>query len=245
MRPAFLISSVALLAASLGAAPAHADEAKIAAAVKTINENATVRSIRDIPGLGLKEVIADNSVIYMDPNGRYLFFGTLLDLESKRNLSQEAQASVRVDSIRGIPASEKIIFAPKDVKHRVTVFTDITCSFCQKLHDDLDGYLERGIAVEYVAFPRGGQRSPAWQQMRNIWCAKDRKGAYEAGLAGQSVPATVNCSDPVASHYALGDTLSIEGTPALFTESGTLLSGYMPPDRLLAALEKDAKDNGR
>lgn len=217
---------------------AQADEAKIAAAVKTINPTATVRSIKDIPGTGLKEVVADNSVVYMDPNGRYLFFGTLLDLESKKNLSEETQASVRVNSLRDIPLSEKIIYSPKDPKYRITVFTDITCGYCHKVQENLQGYLDRGIAVEYVAFPRGGAQTAAWTEMRKIWCAKDRKAAYEQALRGEALTNAADCNDPVARHYKLGDTLGIEGTPAIFSEDGKQLGGFLPPDRMAAELNK-------
>lgn len=238
MRPLALTQIALITASLLISGHSSANEAKIAAAVKVINPDATVRSIKDIPGTGLKEVIADNSVVYMDPNGRYLFFGTLLDLEAKKNLSDEAQASVRIGSLKGIPDSEKIIYEPKEVKHRITVFTDISCGYCHKVHENLQGYLDRGIAVEYVAFPRGGAQSPAWKEMQKVWCAPDRKAAYEQALRGEPVAGDANCKNPVASHYKLGDALDIEGTPAIFSQEGKQLGGYLPPDRMAAELNK-------
>lgn len=216
-----------------------ASRAKIEAAVKVINQDAVVHSIRDVPGLGLKEVTANNSVVYMDPGGRYLFFGTLLDLEGKQNLSEIAQAKARVLALQSVPDSEKISYEPSNILHRVTVFTDISCGFCQRLHHNVAEYNDRGIAIDYVAYPRGGERNPAWAQMRSIWCAKDRKKAYDSAIAGAAPAGNAACDDPLASHYALGESLNVEGTPAIYTESGKYIGGFLQPDQMLLALEKE------
>lgn len=237
LLPVALSTAVALAATTSGAA--HAVDPRIEAAVKVINPDATVHSVRALPGLEeVKEVTADSSVVYMDSTGRYLFFGTLLDLEEKRNLSEEAQAVARRLALDAIPDSEKIIYAPSNVLHRVVVFTDISCTYCQRLHQRVADYNDRGIAIEYVAFPRGGEQNPAWEQMRSIWCAADPKAAYDAAVAGQAPEGGASCSDPVDSHYALGEALDVRGTPALFTSTGRLISGFMEPDRLLVTLER-------
>lgn len=222
-----------------GNAQASEDNSKIHAAVKTIKDTATVRSIRDIPGLGLKEVVADSTVIYMDANGRYLFFGTLLDLESKRNLSDEAGAVVRKATLESIPDSEKIVYEPKNVKHRVYVFTDISCGYCHKVHENLQGYMDRGIAIEYLAYPRGGRQNPAFAEMQKIWCAKDRKAAYDYVQTGKSITDTPTCNDPVQKHFDIGEQLAFEGTPAIYSASGKQLGGFIAPDELAARLDKE------
>lgn len=235
-----------LLTLALGtlmATSAYADEAQIKAAVKTIKETATIKSIRDIPITGIKEVIADNTVVYMDPTGRYLFFGTLLDLQEKRNLSDDAAAMVRKESLLSIPAADKIVYEPKVVKHRVTVFTDISCGYCHKVHENLKGYMDRGIAIEFVPYPRGGQQNPAWNEMRKIWCAKDRNAAYDAASAGKTIPGEASCDDPVARTFALGESLAFEGTPAMYSADGKQLGGYVPPEEMAQRLDKEAAQN--
>lgn len=232
-----VLSKDATAAAKLATARQQANRDKIEAAVRVINKDAVVHSIRDIPGLGLKEVTANNSVVYMDAEGRYLFFGTLLDLEGKQNLSEIAQTKARVLALQAVPDSEKISYEPSNILHRVTVFTDISCSFCQKLHHNVAEYNDRGIAIDYVAYPRGGERNPAWAQMRSIWCAKDRNKAYDNAIAGTPPAAAASCEDPLDSHYALGESLNVEGTPAIYTENGKYIGGYLQPDQMLLALE--------
>lgn len=231
--------SLTMLAIGLSASLAHADEAKIREAVRLVKDTAVVKSIKDVPGTGLKEVVADSSVIYMDPNGRYLFFGTLLDLQNKENLTEKSMAGARIGALQSIPESEKIVLKAPNERYRVSVFTDTSCGYCKMLHQNEAGYAERGITIEYIAFPRGGVQSEAYPVMRQIWCSKDRAAAYGAVVEGKALPAAAaDCQDPVAKHYAIGDGMAIEGTPAIFTADGKQLGGFLPPDQLEAKLKE-------
>lgn len=217
---------------------ASADEAKIREAVKTVKETAVIKSIRDVPNTGLKEVIADSTVIYMDPDGQYLFFGTLLDLKNKKNMTEDAQSIARVTSLQSIPESEKIVLKAPNEQFRVTVFTDVSCHYCQLLHQNEKAYLDRGITLEYVAFPRGGTASPAYATMRQVWCSKDRAAAYKTAIEGGTLTQAADCKDPVSRHYDIGDQMAIEGTPAIFAPSGKQLGGFLPPDQMEAKLKE-------
>jgi len=230
--------SILTLAMLAAAASAHADENDIRAAVRLVKETAVVKSIKDVPNTGLKEVIADSTVIYMDPKGQYLFFGTLLDLKNKQNLTEVAQATARRSSLQSIPESEKIVLKAPNEKYKVTVFTDVSCGYCKLLHQNEKGYAERGITVEYVAFPRGGTQSEAFGVMRKVWCSKDRAAAYKTAIEGGPLNQAADCADPVAKHYEIGDGMAIEGTPAIFTEDGKQLGGFLPPDQLEAKLKE-------
>lgn len=227
--------SLALLAS---ATSAHADEAKIREAVRLVKETAVIKSIKDVPNTGLKEVVADSTVIYMDPEGQYLFFGTLLDLKNKQNLTEDAQARARAGTLQSIPESEKIVLKAPNEKYRVTVFTDVSCGYCKLLHQNEKGYLDRGISIEYVAFPRGGTQSEAFGVMRQVWCSKDRAAAYKTAIEGGSINQSADCADPVAKHYQLGDGMAIEGTPAIFTADGKQLGGYLSPEQMEARLSQ-------
>lgn len=230
--------TIAISALALVPTMVLASDEAIHEAVRQVKASAVVKSIRDVPNTGLKEVIADSTVIYMDANGQYLFFGTLLDLKNKKNMTETAQAVARVGALESIPESEKIVFKAPNEKYRVTVFTDISCGYCRHLHEQSQGYKDRGITIEYVAFPRGGTQSEVFGLMRQIWCAKDRNAAYEAALAGRPIPGgTATCNDPVAKHYEIGDTMAIEGTPAIFTKEGQQIGGFLPPDQMEARLK--------
>ena len=56
---------------------------------------------------------------------------------------------------------------------------------------------------------------------------------------GQEVKAK-DCDNPVAQQFALAQRLGIRGTPAIVTERGQILPGYVPADRLKKMLDGHA-----
>lgn len=213
------------------------DNTAVINTVTKINANAKVQSVKQTPIPGLIEVIADGSVIYVSQDGKYIFSGTMLDVDGRKNLTEIAGASIRKETLAQIPQDKKIVYATTGKpKHIVTVFTDVSCHYCQELHKQMKAYQDLGIQVEYVAFPRGGTQSPVYGQMISVWCAKDKKQALDAAYLGQAVP-SIACESPVADQYALGDKIGIEGTPAIYTQGGMQVGGFLPPAQLLAALD--------
>jgi thiol:disulfide interchange protein DsbC len=233
-----LFVALALASTATFAAP---DQAAIEKRIKEINPKAVITSIQPTPIAGLNEVMADGQPVYLSDDGRYLFHGSVLDMEERVNLTDLAGASIRKDLLDKVPDSEKIVFAPAgETKHTVRIFTDISCGYCKKLHQEIQSYLDHGIRVEYLAFPRGGEQSPAFADMEAIWCAKNTKIAYESAVAGD-VPSLIPCSNPVRNHYELGDRLGVQGTPAIYTTDGVQVGGYVPAAELLAQLNAKAK----
>jgi thiol:disulfide interchange protein DsbC len=129
-----------------------------------------------------------------------------------------------------------VIFAPDKPKHTVTVFTDIDCGYCRKLHREIDGYLKAGIRVRYLFFPRAGLGSESFNEAVSVWCAADRQQAMTDAKAGKPIEAKT-CENPVIDHMQLGESLQISGTPAIVLESGDLVPGYVPAERLAAMLQ--------
>lgn len=224
------------LAAALSLSAVSANEATIRDAVKLINPKAEVKSITDFGLTGVKQVVADTSVVYISDDGRFVFSGLMLDMVAKRNLSEEAQSVSRQALLSTIPKNAFISYEPKEVKHRITVFTDVSCGYCQMLHKNMQSYLDKGIAVDYVPFPRGGLESPVFATMQSAWCAKDQKKTLDAAYTGATPPAA-KCADPVAAMYQLGDKLGVEGTPAIYDQYGNHMGGYVPADQLLQQLD--------
>ncbi len=215
---------------------AHAEEQAIRDAVKLINPSAEIRAINDFGMPGVKQVLADAAVVYISDDGRYVFSGLMLDMVEKRNLSEEAQAGVRAELLRTIPKDAIISYEPAVVKHRVTVFTDVSCGYCRMLHQNMQSYLDQGIAIDYVPFPRGGSSSPVYTAMQSAWCATDQKKALDQAYSG-ATPRETRCNDQVLAMYNLGDKLGVEGTPAIYDANGYHLGGVVPADQLAKQLD--------
>ena len=51
-----------------------------------------------------------------------------------------------------------------------------------------------------------------------------------------------NCGDAaIQSQYELGSDLGVEGTPAIFTQQGDYIGGYLAPAELVQAIQESQK----
>ena len=213
-------------------------EKRVRAAVASVAPRAELDRIAPAPIPGFMEVITEGQAVYVSNDGRYLLQGSLFDIAKKEDISQLGLSVVRRAELSKIPASDRIVFAPVGpAKHRVAVFTDIECGYCRKLHEDIAEYNKRGIAVEYLAFPRAGLQSADSVMMQSVWCASDRRKALTDAKAGRQVP-PLACKNPVADQYESGRRMGLTGTPMIINEDGMMLPGYLPPDKMLESLDK-------
>ena len=129
-----------------------------------------------------------------------------------------------------------IVFPAKEQKHVITVFTDIDCGYCRKLHAEMDKYNEEGITVRYLMFPRAGVDSPSYKKAVTVWCSKDQLDAMTRAKNGENLP-NLTCDNPIQEEYELGQLIGVRGTPAIVMDDGGMLPGYVPAARLAKALE--------
>lgn len=213
-------------------------EAVAIAAIRKLNAQVPIEQVDAAPLAGFRQVVVGGQVVYVSDDGRYMLQGTLLDLKTQRDMGQEAMAGLRKRLLAQVPESERIVFAPANPKYTVTVFTDIECGYCRKLHNDIDEYNREGIAVEYLAFPRMGPGTADFAAMESVWCADDRKLALTRAKKGSNPPAR-QCANPVMAHYQLGQRLGLTGTPLIVAENGLSPPGYLPPKQLRQWLEQN------
>jgi thiol:disulfide interchange protein DsbC len=188
---------------------------------------------------GYREVAVGGKVVYVSADGRYLMQGSLVDLNTRDNLTEVSEGALRRGQLDAVPRNRRIVFSPPNPKYRITVFTDIDCGYCRKLHAQINDYMKEGISVEYLFFPRAGIGSDSFNKAVSVWCAADqRKALTEAKLDKPITKRT--CTNPVTMDYALGQRVGVDGTPAIFAADGTQLGGYLPPDEMLARLDRAA-----
>jgi len=223
------------------AAPA---EAQVRAAVKKINPRVDIDQIGPAPIKGFQEVIVGGQALYVSDDGKYLIDGALYDIATKTNLAEASMAQLRSRLLKTIPVSDRIVFSPANPKYTVTVFTDVECGYCRKLHSQIADYNRQGIAVQYVAYPRMGLGSEDFRKMVAVWCAADPKKALTDAKNDRPVPYR-NCKNPVTMEYNLGQRVGLTGTPMILASDGTQLGGYIPPHELRAELDRMAEDGTR
>lgn len=175
-------------------------------------------------------------IAYISGDGRYLLQGDLIDLKESTNLSEKSRNGARAKMMSAVPEKELIVYTPETVRHTVSVFTDIDCSFCRRLHSQLDDYMAEGIEIRYFLYPRNGPTSESWVKAQNVWCADNRNEALTLAKLDKTFPMHECDSSVVSSHYAIGQDVGLRGTPAIVLEDGTLFSGYLPAKQLTEAI---------
>jgi thiol:disulfide interchange protein DsbC len=176
-------------------------------------------------------------VAYVSADGRYLLQGDMIDLNNQVNLSEQARNTSRREVMSSLEDAQTILFTPDEVKHRVTVFTDVDCTYCRKLHNQIDEYLAAGIEIRYLLYPRNGPTSRSWSTSENVWCARDRNHALTAAKMDREFESQKCDASTISKHYLLGQNVGLTGTPAIVFEDGTLVSGYLPPETLTNRLQ--------
>ncbi len=204
--------------------------------IRTMVPNAKTIAISETPIDGVLQVQINNDIVYVSSDGQYLIQGQIMDIDTRTNITDQAKSGIRQGLLTDLNADEQISFAPEKAKYDLLVFTDIDCGYCRKLHNQMEGYNEEGIAIHYLAFPRAGVGSESYDKFVSVWCADDQRAALTLAKNGDD-PEPQKCPNPIADQYELGRELGVTGTPALVTSDGTLIPGYMPPAQLRQRLE--------
>ncbi|WP_260259909.1 thioredoxin fold domain-containing protein [Vibrio intestinalis] len=193
---------------------------------------------------GLVEIQTSGGVLFASPDGEYFIAGTLYQLDEKggyQDVLAKRQAPINAEKIAAFKDS-MIEFKADDEKYVVTVFTDITCGYCVRLHNQMKGYNDLGITVRYMAYPRQGATGNVADQMASIWGAENPQAAMHDGKVNREFPAQskdfAKYQSIIKQHYALGRELGISGTPAIFLPNGEMVGGYLPPAQLIKRLQQ-------
>jgi thiol:disulfide interchange protein DsbC len=213
---------------------------KLSAAIETASQNQLqIVGITETPLSNIYRVeLSTGEMLYADAAGDYLFAGDMYKTSAAglMNLSAGTRSERTVELIAAVPEDEMIIFTPETATlATITVFTDVDCTYCRKLHGDIEALLARGVQIRYMAYPRGGASADSYDKMISVWCSDDRHKSLAQAKNGQNLPKRV-CENPVLKHHAMGNQLGITGTPALVMPDGTLVPGYRDVDRLTAML---------
>jgi len=230
-----LVATTALGAES--ASPDAAAQAAIKAAIAKKFPDIDVDEVRPSPMKGIYEVAMGADTAYVSADGKFLIAGDMYEIDTRTNVTEAGRQKTRIDALAKLDERDMIVFKPQAVKHTITVFTDVECGYCRKLHSEVKQLTDLGIKVRYLAYPRAGPGTDDWRKMEAVWCSKDRANAITEAKAGHEVKAP-QCSAPVAKQFKLGEQMGVRGTPAIFTSSGDYIGGYLAPGQMLKELDR-------
>ena len=235
-----------LLVASLCAQAAYAQTGTTSTPAAKVDPRAVIvkkidgirlEDVRMSPVNGIYEVTHDSDISYLSSDGRYAILGDMIDLDSDANISESRRRGIRARMLETVPENEMLVFPSKEPKYTITVFTDIDCGYCRRLHSQIAEYNRLGIRVRYLFFPRTGPDTESWHKAESVWCASNRNDALTRAKNGEDVKSPRCPAEIVKRDYELGNKLSVQGTPAIILASGEMLPGYVTPGELVKYLK--------
>lgn len=233
---AFLKRIAVLWLSLAGVALAADDYPEVRKALNGLVPGSKPDLVRPAPVPGLLEVNFGPQVFYITEDGRYLIQGHVLDMRARTDLTEARQGELRKAVIAAIGEENMVTFAAAKPEHTVTVFTDIDCGYCRKLHAEIKETNDLGITVRYLFFPRSGPNTESYYKAESVWCAENRQQALTDAKSGKNLPRKT-CDNPIDEHMKLVRELGLQGTPAIVLEDGRIIPGYVPAKRLQAMLE--------
>jgi thiol:disulfide interchange protein DsbC len=233
-----------VLLATPAVAAAAEDKVDLSAIVKQLSKSLPglkQSDLRPIAGTDLVELLHNGEIAYVTRNGGYFIRGDLVRLTTRTNLAEERRSIMRRQALAAVHDQDAVIFAPKNPKFTVTVFTDMDCAYCRKMHSEIKSYNDEGIAVRYLAYPATGPGTESWTKAQAVWCSEDRRTALTRAKRDEPVPRKPGC-DPaaVADEFDLAELFGIHGTPLIILPDGSRVDGYISAPKLLARLTGEA-----
>lgn len=231
--------SAAAPAANAPAPVAGSADPRVALAAKV--PGSKPEDFRATPVAGIYELTHGSDISYVSADAKYVFSGDLYRVAANGdfpNLSEGRRRELRLAKLGELPESQMLVFGPEKAKHTVTIFTDIDCPWCRRMHGQMADYNKLGIRVRYLFFPRTGPDTESWAKADAVWCSADRKAAFTRAKSGEELAIKACPGSPIAREYQLGHDIGVDATPGVVLENGELLPGYLAPPQLLAHIQQ-------
>jgi len=219
----------------------EAKAAQIATNMRKHLGNFDVTSVNETPMKGIYEVVSNGSILYVNDEGTFLIDGNMIDLTTRSSVTDKRLGEMHMAILANLSEDEMLVYQPEEPTGRsITVFTDISCGFCQRLHAEIDTLLENGVAVNYLLFPRAGLDTPAADALESVWCNDNQQAAMTTAKSGGRVP-SASCDNPMEMHVALAREVGLRGTPLIYLDTGERVPGYRDANTLVQMVNSQEK----
>jgi len=228
-----------LLAALMFAGAAAANEAAIRKALEPKLGGAKIEGVQAAPVAGLWEVRVRTGggvqLLYTDAAGAYLIDGTIHDLRSDRNLTEERMRRLNAIKFESLPLDQAVKIQRGSGRRVLVMFSDPYCPYCQQFEqtlqkiDDITVY----VFMYPVIRPQNADHSKA------VWCSPDRAKAWlDLAIQHKRPDAVASCDNPVEKNLELGRALRVNSTPTLIMVNGERVAGGLPAKDLQEMLDQ-------
>lgn len=242
---ASVVAIVAMIFATSSSADANSDKDAIQEISKVLGS--PTKEVSESPMDNLKTVELDNGrIVYTTADGEYAFVGDLYGWNEDKfvNLTVRQKNQALLGMFQSLAKSSTINYSPVETSEPdvVYVFTDVDCGYCRLLHEHMPEYHANNIEIRYLAYPRAGIGSKAYNKLVSAWCADDRHDVLARVKNGSAVNAEEfsvadDCSKSVEEHYELGQKIEITGTPTNVLPNGKVIPGFTQADQLKGLID--------
>ncbi|MGA0610353.1 DsbC family protein [Caldimonas sp. KR1-144] len=218
------VAAAALLSSAL-AQPVPQEAAIRKGLAERLASMPKIDEVSRTPVPGLFEVRVGNDIFYTDAEGAYVVRGEIIELKTRRNLTEERIDKLTAIDFAALPLKDAIVWKTGTGKRKIAVFADPNCGYCKRFETELNKV--KDVTVYTFLLPVLGGDSP--DKSRAIWCAKDPTAAWRNWmLEGTSPPKLLGeCATPIDRNLELGRKHRINGTPAIVFEDGTRVPGML------------------
>tara|TARA_B000000609_G_C24154120_1_gene339341 strand:+ start:212 stop:919 length:708 start_codon:yes stop_codon:yes gene_type:complete len=194
----------------------------------------------EVPNFYVVNVL-NNQILYVSYDYKFVFAGDLIGIQDEGivSINDKYKTKFTQKLISTIKPGESIDFISEKERYRIKVFTDVSCAYCRLFHSEIEEYLEKGITVQYLGFPRDGLEGKVFNNMQSAWCSNNKKQSLTKLKLGEEIKKEL-CQNPIREHFRIGSLIGITGTPTIVLDDGRKFSGYIPADQLIKLIE----DNG-
>jgi thiol:disulfide interchange protein DsbC len=218
---------------------------------KTLNSDEVKAKItKAIPGLpsdakvnksvnGLYEVAVGRKVFYVSSDGKYVLFGNLIDVDSKENLTEKRVAELSKIDFSKLPLDLAIKEVNGNGSRKLVVFSDPDCPYCQMFEKQIAPNLTDTTIYTFM-FPLPNHPN-AKSDATKIWCSKDRAKTWQDWMRDKKpLPANTGCDSKDLDKIVeiANSVVQLEATPTLILANGQILQGMLPPEQLIAQMDK-------
>lgn len=226
---------------SSGAMSFEAKATQLAANLRKHLGDFDVTSVNDTPMKGIYEIVSNGSILYVNEEGTHIIDGNMIDLTSRTSVTDKRLGELHMSILANLSEDDMLVYQPeKPTGRSITVFTDISCGYCQRLHAEIDTLLDNGVAVNYLMFPRAGLDTPAADALESVWCNENQQEAMTTAKSGGRVP-SASCDNPMEMHVALAREVGLRGTPLIYLDTGERVPGYRDANTLVEMVTSQEK----
>jgi thiol:disulfide interchange protein DsbC len=172
---------------------------------------------------GLYEIrVNGTEIYYSDAQANYLVQGNIIDVRSRRNLTEERVDKLTAIKFDALPFKDAFTIVRGNGQRKIAVFEDPNCGYCKRFERDLQKV--DNVTVYMFLYPILGPDSV--DKSRNHWCTAEKGKTWQDWMVRDQAARSASCDTAaVARNLEFGKKHKITGTPTMIFADGSRVPG--------------------